>query len=248
MSNLLFICALEQEQNALLDQLGQGYKIITVSEKLSLQCYHYSYAQHSVFVCLSGMGNVNAGTKLALILEHTTIDQIVLLGVGGALHCDLNIGDMVVSNQVIQHDYCSSLDQGRFLMKPGELILDEHSASNYDPVLTSLPSSLTLDHLNGQTIAIYHSIIASGSEFVGSATRKQQLHKQCQGALLVDMEASAIACISQQYNTPFIIAKTVSDKLHSDGNISNDFVKFLDSASKNAAIVAQHIIALYLKG
>jgi len=247
MSHLLFICALEQEQDALLEQLGQHYEIITVSEKLALQCYQYNYGQHRVFVCLSGMGNVNAGTKLALILEYTTIDQIVLLGVGGALHSDLNIGDMVISNQVIQHDYCSSLNQGRFLMKPGELILDQHSAKNYDPVLTSHPSLLTLDRLNKQTITIYHSIIASGSEFVGNATRKQQIHKQCQSALLVDMEASSIASIAGQYNTPFIIAKTVSDKLHSDGNISNDFVKFLDSASRNAAIVAQHIIALYLQ-
>ena len=52
------------------------------------------------------------------------------------------------------------------------------------------------------------------------------------------MEASAIAFIAKQYQCPFIVAKTVSDRLHSDGSISSDFSTFLTTASSNAAAIA----------
>ena len=58
------------------------------------------------------------------------------------------------------------------------------------------------------------------------------------------MEACAIAQVATKYSIPFIIAKTVSDKLNPDGSIESDFQKFLKLASRNAAMIAIDVIAI----
>ena len=249
MKNILFICALNEEKTALTELLGPLKKTHQLSEALSLCIEQYQYQDLNILVSESGMGNVNAASKLALILQQFTIDQILLIGVGGALHSSLNIGDMLVTDQVIQHDYYSSLSQGNFLMRPGDLILDPKQSQNYNPIMTSGAGLFSLDEAFYQDtahsdITIVKGIIASGSEFVGTSERKNAIHQRCQQALLVDMEASGIATIANQANIPFVVAKTVSDKLHADGSISQDFSQFLTFASRNAALIAQLILDL----
>ena len=242
MASLLFICALIEEKNALTSTLGSDTKEHLISARLMIKVQQYRQDSLDIYVGQCGMGNVNAGITLALILEQLNIDQIVLIGVGGALHSKLNIGDMLISDRVIQHDYFASLEEGRYLMRPGDLILNAQQATDYEPIMRSAASHLNISAYKHPHISITQGLIASGSEFVGSLKRKNAIFDQCQHALLVDMEASAIASVANQFNTPFLIAKTVSDKLHSDGSISDDFLEFLDIASKNAAVIAQLII------
>lgn len=242
MNNILFICALAEEKTALTKMLGPSIEQHLISAPLQLNLQQYRQQQLDIYVCESGMGNVNAGVKLALILAAQEIGQIVLVGVGGALSSALEIGEMVISDSVIQHDYYSSLDQGDYLMRPGELILEPAQAQSHDPIIRSVGSQLDLGSLQHSQVKVSYGLIASGCEFVGTATRKQAIHHQCQHALLVDMEACAIAQVAQQHNIPFVIAKTVSDKLHSDGSIGSDFSSFLSNASRNAAIIAALII------
>ncbi|NQZ31909.1 MAG: 5'-methylthioadenosine/S-adenosylhomocysteine nucleosidase [Oceanospirillaceae bacterium] len=243
MASILFICALAEEKQSLTEILSIMIKRHSINSTLNLEVEQYREGSLDIYVSQSGMGNVNAGVKLAFILERISIDQIILIGVGGALQSRLKIGDMVISDRVIQHDYFSSLERGNYLMKPGDLILDPEQASNYDPVIQSKISPLQLSSLHHPSINIIEGISASGSEFVGTAQRKHAIHKQCQGALIVDMEASAIAVIANQYNIAFLITKTISDELHSDDSISQDFSSFLINASRNSAIIARLIIS-----
>ena len=242
MNNILFICALAEEKAALTETLSSMLKQLIISAPLQLHLEQYQQQHLNIYVCESGMGNVNAGVKLALILASVEIQQIVLIGVGGALTSTLEIGEMVISDGVIQHDYYSSLTQGDYLMRPGELILEPDQAQQYDPIMRSQVSELDLSQLQHPQVKVRYGLIASGCEFVGTAARKQHIHRQCQNALLVDMEACAIAQVANQHTVPFVIAKTVSDKLHSDGSIGSDFSSFLSNASRNAAIIAGLII------
>ncbi|MGB1238252.1 MAG: hypothetical protein ACPG4U_08575 [Pseudomonadales bacterium] len=247
MANLLFITALPQEQDALLTALALPAVQCVVSRPLSLTLHSLSRGEDCIYITQSGMGNVNAGAKLALILERYSIDQIVLIGVGGALCSALEIGEMVISDRVIQHDYFSSLEDGNFLMRPGDLHLSSEQSLGYDPVLQSPVHKIDLHQLCTQSQGMYQALIASGCEFVGTAARKRAIHQKCLGARLVDMEASAVAAVAQQYAVPFIVAKTVSDKLNSDGSIGQDFEHFLHSACRNAAQFGQDIAAHFFE-
>ena len=68
-------------------------------------------------------------------------------------------------------------------------------------------SQLHLPPLQQQSINVLEGIVASGNEFVGTAARKHSIHAQCKNALIVDMEASAIAHIANSFQVPFLIGK-----------------------------------------
>jgi 5'-methylthioadenosine/S-adenosylhomocysteine nucleosidase len=242
MYHVLFICALAEEQEALLRRLGNDFVIRPLSARIDQSVIFYESPSLTVYVAQSGMGNVNASINLTLFLERFALDLIVLLGVGGALHPSLKIGDMVLSDKVIQHDYFSSLASGNHLMRPGQLILSDDQVLSHNPLLISIPCKLNITDIKHPSIKVIVGLIASGSEFVATEKRKQAIHRSCQQALLVDMEASAIAVVANRYRVPFVVAKTVSDTVSSDGNISSDFTTFLPIASKNAAAIATVII------
>lgn len=243
MKNILFICALPDEKNALMEVFGTEFEQIEISQKLNLHVEYFKRSKLNIYISESGMGNVNAGTKLALTLEKLAIDQIILIGVGGALTTGLEIGDMILSDQVIQHDYYSSLDDGNFLMKPGDLILSSSDAKDYSAIYTSTAGVLNFHQISQKEVNVKEGLVASGCEFVGTTARKQAIHQNTK-ALLVDMEACAVAQVASKYQIPFFVAKTVSDKLNPDGSIEADFQKFLTTAAKNAAMVAKDVIEI----
>ena len=91
MSSILLICALPEEKNALLEVFTADFQEIIISETFGLSVLKFNHNGHSVYIKESGMGNVNAGVGLALVLEKIQIDKIALIGVGGALTPELNL-------------------------------------------------------------------------------------------------------------------------------------------------------------
>lgn len=55
-------------------------------------------------LCKSGVGKVNAAVTTQILLDSFGVSRVLFTGVAGAVHPDLNIGDIVISSQCIQHD------------------------------------------------------------------------------------------------------------------------------------------------
>jgi 5'-methylthioadenosine/S-adenosylhomocysteine nucleosidase len=232
-----------QEKEALVEVLGTNSVEIEISKKLKLSILKFETTENTLYLSESGMGNVNAGVNLALILSNIEIDEIILIGVGGALVEGLHIGDMILSNEVIQHDYYSSLNSGNHLMQPGDLHLSSSDTDNYSPIMKSVESCFYINKIYQPDIKKHRALISSGSEFVGTTERKRFINITARNSILVDMEASAVAHVANKFNIPFLIAKTVSDEVKPDGSIESDFVKFLECASRNAALFASCVIS-----
>jgi 5'-methylthioadenosine/S-adenosylhomocysteine nucleosidase len=244
MKNILFICALPEEKAALVEVLGTKSIEIEISKKLNLSILKFETAENTLYLSESGMGNVNAGVNLALILSNIEIDEIILIGVGGALVEGLHTGDMILSNEVIQHDYYSSLNSGNHLMQPGDLHLCSSDTDNYSPIMKSVESCFDINKISHPDIKLHRGLISSGSEFVGTTERKRFINITARNSILVDMESSAIAHVANKFKIPFLIAKTVSDEVKPDGSIESDFVKFHECASRNATLLATSILSL----
>ena len=58
-----------------------------------------------VVIVKSGIGKVNAGVCAQLLITCFGVCRIINTGVGGALDPRLNIGDVVISTDVVQHDF-----------------------------------------------------------------------------------------------------------------------------------------------
>ncbi|MFY7992529.1 MAG: 5'-methylthioadenosine/S-adenosylhomocysteine nucleosidase [Bacteriovoracaceae bacterium] len=240
MKSTLIICALPEELAAVEAVLNTKFETQVMSQQLGFSVRKFNKENNVFYTLLSGMGPINASARLTLALHHLQIDDVLLLGVAGGLTEKTSIGDLVISTAVYQHDYYSSLEAGDFRMRSGELILSQEQGHTHDPLICAdqhlIERCFKTEIGNHQ---ILKGIVASGSEFVGRGQRKTEIAKLYDGLLAVDMEACAVANICLQFKKPFVVAKTISDTLHTDGTIESDFLKFLKFASENAAEVVK---------
>ncbi|UXR66082.1 5'-methylthioadenosine/S-adenosylhomocysteine nucleosidase [Bdellovibrio bacteriovorus] len=181
-----------------------------------------------------GIGPINASSVLTTLLSECKIDAVLLLGLGGAIDDRLKIGDTCISTHVIQHDAVCSKSNGIEYMACGEahLSLQPHQRPNIR--LESSPefSQELARYLRQHGHRVHEGTILSGSEFVGSHSKKLHLKQVFNDALMVDMEACAIAYLCNKAQIPFTIAKTVADTL--SPSPSEEYLDFLKSSSKKA--------------
>ena len=59
----------------------------------------------SVVIVKCGVGKVNSGICADLLINHFGCNKIINTGVAGSLNNDINIGDIVVSVDAVQHDF-----------------------------------------------------------------------------------------------------------------------------------------------
>lgn len=205
-------------------------------------CEKYESSKNTIYLTQSGIGGVNAAINLSVILNNINIDGIFLLGVGGALTDMLNIGDLVISESVIQHDYIFQMDFGKFCITPGKYAFDLDGLNELTPNISADSELIKIIQDTTHDVDVYEGIVASGSEFSGTVLRKKEIHIETR-ALLVDMEAAAVSQVCHRAGKPFVVAKTVSDRLNAQGSIETDFQKFLTQASITAAQIAKYLLS-----
>jgi 5'-methylthioadenosine/S-adenosylhomocysteine nucleosidase len=245
--NLLFLAAMDEELDALLAVMAD----YPAREKVFSKTFDVRARQfelgggRSVSIARSGVGSVNAALTAGMILEQAPMEAVFLFGVGGALSSGLDIGDLVVSESVVQHDSFSSLESGDHRMRPGSFILSAKDAFGHEHWITADQGLVDLVYLSASKIGgrVHLGTVLSGGEFVGRSERKRFLSGLHPEALLVDMEAAGVAQIASRAGIPFVVAKTVSDRLSPDGSIAGDFERCLRSAAANVAGVMREVLS-----
>lgn len=232
---LFILVAMASEEQALLagnqfEQKEFGVKELTLGHR-------------KVVVGQSGVGLVNAAIQLYEVMQNYATDAVLLLGVGGALDPGLQAGDTVIAKQVIQHDSFSSQEQQNVLIAPGQLTLSAADDQQVDPVMKtdSKLRAWVRESLAKSPGRIYEGTILSGSEFVADMSRKAELLRLDPEALLVDMEAAALAQLCREYKIPFAAAKTVADRARANRSMSDDYKAFLAVAARNSQLLLQNL-------
>lgn len=242
-SNLLIIAAMNEEEAALLDELKDlPHRRVELSERFDLHFQEYTLAKRKISILRSGMGQVNAAVAVSLFSERHPLDAVLLLGVGGALTTDLKIGELVLSRAVIQHDYYASLEFGNPRMQPGHIVFSPEDARAHSALFPAELGLVDLDCDALRAVGMHIGTVLSGNEFVGTTQRKKEIAELHGESLLVDMEAAGVAQISKKLQIPFLVAKTVADRLLPDGSIESDFQACLTAAARNSALVLRQII------
>lgn len=205
-----------------------------------------------VYLTRCDPGKVNAALAAQQLLDAFSPDCLFNMGSSGALAPELEVGDIVVATEGIQHDF----DLTGWGMKPGEILFDVKTASEpgrltftsrqafpTDPSLAQLAfesaQSVSLDSIAGHSPQVYMGRIVSGDQFIGSPEKARQLFEIHQ-ALCVDMEAAALAHACQINQIPFLCVRAISDKADHTANIA--FGDFLVAATRNYDRVFDRII------
>src|SRR3989338_2299329 len=92
--------AMPQEVDSILSHMTDVQKIEHGS-----RTYHIGKMNsHDVVLVFSRWGKVASATTATSLITEFKIDQLIFTGVAGASSATLNIGDVVVSSQLYQHD------------------------------------------------------------------------------------------------------------------------------------------------
>jgi adenosylhomocysteine nucleosidase len=153
--------------------------------------------------------------------------------VAGAVSKALNVGDIVIGSEYLQHDMDASP-----LFPRHEIPYTGISRYRGDAHLIAMISeALCADFMpaNSQKQSKIHTgLIISGDRFVSSAAEVQQLRDELPDALCVEMEGAAIAQVCHGYGVPFVAVRSISDK--ADDNAHVDFPKFVSDVAGPLAV------------
>jgi adenosylhomocysteine nucleosidase len=202
---------------------------------------------------LSRIGKVAAATTAAsLILEHRC-DAIVFTGVAGGLKRGVEVGDIVIARELLQHDMDASPIFPRFeLPLYGRARLAADAALG-DELLDAAPHALralrdgahadAIRALVAHTPAVHAGLIASGDRFVSSARESDTLRAALAAAgheaLAVEMEGAALAQVCHDYGVPFAVVRTISDRADDAAHV--DFPRFIaEVASRYSVALIDH--------
>lgn len=240
----LILVAMDVEEQAMLP-FFPSQKLIEIHLKLNIFVREFCAGPHKIYLANAGIGSVNSGVATALITQRYPVEAILLLGVAGALHKELGIGDWMVASQILQHDSLWSTATIDELMPPGQLHISLPAEQRQSPVFTADPQ---LYQWIGQVLKLspdknYKTgTLLSGSEFVGRLSRKETLVARHPRALAVEMEAAGVALIAQKLQIPFLAAKTISDRYQAVHCTTDDYLLFKQKAAEHAGWLMQQLV------
>lgn len=191
-------------------------------------------ADKAVVVVECGIGKVNAAQCTQMLISEFGVSHIINTGVAGAIKDFLNVGDIVVSTDLVQHDY-DVTSGGDY--QYGQIPRMDEWIFVADETLCKLAMQAA-SQVDGNN-QVYQDRIVSGDQFVASSERKVFILDNFNAAA-TEMEGAAIAHVSYLNDIPFVIIRAMSDK--ADGSAHVNFEEF----AKRAAVQSAQIVVAML--
>ena len=213
MKTIGIIGAMEVEV-AILKEKMEDVRII---KKASMDFYEGILAGKKVVVVRSGIGKVNAGICAQILADVFSVDAIINTGIAGSLNAKIDIGDIVLSTDALQHD----MDATGFGYEPAEIPLMGKKTFEADASLRSLIAE-TCREVNPE-IGVFEGRVVSGDQFISDGDVKDRLVRMF-APYCTEMEGAAIAQAAWLNQIPFVIIRAISDK--ADGSAHMDYSEF----------------------
>jgi adenosylhomocysteine nucleosidase len=225
------ISALHEEQAGLIAQMGD-IRIVT----RGMRDYVHGKLWEVDCVCvLSRLGKVASAATAATLIERFDVTHVVFTGVAGSADRLVRIGDIVIADNLVQHDmdtrplfpqfeipltglskFSSELKLSVQLQRAAQQFLEMD--------LIQRISDADRKKLQISQARVHRGLIASGDEFISSASRLQELKRYFPDLLAVEMEGAAVAQVCFEFGIPFSVIRTVSDS--ADEHSAMDFMEF----------------------
>lgn len=176
----------------------------------------------SCVVACCGPGKVNAAVCAQAMLMRYPVSLVINTGVAGGIGPGVHIGDLVVAEGVVQHDFDTSPLDGVKGLLP---VLNEVV------VPTSQEASDTLLQCARRVYdgSATRGIIATGDQFISGGEQAAKIRGEF-GADACEMEGGSIGQVCALNKVPFAVIRAISD--HGDDEASVDFPTFARQAAQ----------------
>ena len=204
-------------------QIKEKMTDVTVTSVAGMDFYQGKLGGKDAVVVRSGIGKVNAGMCSQILADRFHISAIVNTGIAGSLRAEINIGDIVVSTDAVQHD----MDASGFGYRIGQIPRVDTFAFEADEKLREL--AIECNQKVNPEIQAFPGRVVSGDQFISDKAKKEWLIEQF-SASCTEMEGAAIAQAAYLNGIPFLIIRAISDK--ADDSAGMDYAAFEAQAIK----------------
>lgn len=179
-------------------------------------------ANRDLTVAVCGIGKVFAAICAQTMILCYAPDEIINVGVAGSLSEKLGVFDLVVADDLVQHDMdTSALGDPKGLIS-GINIINIPADKEICDKLSAVIASLGLNGVRGR--------IATGDRFVDTDSDRRSIADTF-GAVACEMEGCAVAQTCYAAGVKFAVLRAISD------SGEGDYAKFAAKAAENSARV-----------
>jgi len=209
------IFAMEEELNAFKDKV----EIENEYEIFDLKFYETNINGIECILVESGVGKVNAARTTQILIDNMDVEYIFNIGVAGGIDATLSVGDIVIGEKLVQHDF----DITAFNHEKG-YIPNVGTFIESDEYLIKIAEECLNEPKKG--------VIASGDIFCTESWMSEKINKKF-NALCVEMEGASIAQVCFLSHIPFLVIRSISDVPNNNNVIT--YEEFLETSSKKIA-------------
>ena len=180
-----------------------------------------------------GVGKVNAARATQILIDNFKPDYIINVGVAGGLNPMLNIGDIVIGETLVQHDFDITAFGHTKGYIPGvgdKIYSDEYLINKIE------------EAIGNQEERVYNyekGVIASGDIFCTEIPMRDKIYAKF-NAECVEMEGAAIAQVCSLCNVPFVVIRSISDTPNGKNEVT--YQQFIELASKRCANILKEFL------
>ena len=186
-----------------------------------------------VVVVRSGIGKENAGICAHILADLFEVDTLINTGVAGSLDAALDIGDIVISTDAVQHD----MDVSALGDPVGQIPRMDTFAFPADERLVQL--AVQANEEANPDIHTFTGRVVSGDQFVSDGAVKERLVTQFQ-AKCTEMEGAAIAQAAYLNKISCVIIRAISDK--ADNSSTMDYAAFEKQAITHTVRLVRNLM------
>jgi adenosylhomocysteine nucleosidase len=200
---------------------------------------------HEVVAVFSRIGKVAAAATATQLVTSYGAARLVFSGVAGGVQPGLAIGDIVVGNELIQHDMDASPIFPRYeipLLGETTFVTDRQLSAQLAAAaeefvrhdLSGRVAAAELAHFRIRTPRVLGGLIASGDKFFASAAELAELRQRLPAVACVEMEGAAVAQVCAEYAVRCGVVRTISDS--ADESSVHDFPRFAREIARHYSV------------
>jgi len=223
------IGAMEEEVELLREEINSAQTTVIAN----IEFIEGVIGENEIVLVKSGIGKVNAAIATTLLLQTFKPDVVLNTGSAGGFLESLEVGAVVISDEVRHHDVdvtAFGYEHGQVPQLPAAFIADEK--------LVKLAVEATVE-IGEHPYAT--GLIASSDTFMSDPIYVEKVRGIFPAMIAAEMEAAAVAQVCHQFGTPFVVIRALSDIAGKESSISFD--DFLPIAARHSTAIVLRVLS-----
>lgn len=221
------IGAMQEEVEILKNEM----KVNDTVTKASMTFYKGVLLEKEVVIVTCGIGKVNAAVCTQILIDHFDIDQVINVGIAGGLRENIFPGDIVVGENLVQHD----VDVKFFGEALGQIPRMETFDFKCDDHLIKIAKQA----IEAIDVNSFVGRIVSGDQFIHGAEKLKSLNQEFD-AYACEMEGASIGHVCYLNHVPFVVIRSISDNAINGSKM--DYDTFSALAIKNSVAILKDML------